>query len=73
VRGAHVTLGPKAITKTVGLPGTGVFYTSRSGSHSGVHSAHSSSPLGAFVIVGVMVGAGIVACGHPDHLLALIR
>jgi len=39
VRGAHVTVGPCGVTKTVGLPGTGVFYTSRHGYHSGIHSA----------------------------------
>lgn len=38
VRGAHVTLGPKAITKTIGLPGTGIYYTNRHGYHSGAHS-----------------------------------
>ena len=26
VRGAHVTLGRGRVTKTVGLPGTGIFY-----------------------------------------------
>lgn len=39
VRGAHVTFGRSGIRRTVGLPGTGVFYTSRRGWHSGVHSA----------------------------------
>jgi hypothetical protein len=41
VRGAHVTVGRRGITRTVGVPGTGVFYTSRSGRHTGVHSAHA--------------------------------
>jgi len=45
VRGAHVTLGRRGVTKTVGLPGTGVFYTSRHGFHTGYHSAHSDLPL----------------------------
>jgi hypothetical protein len=61
VRGAHVTLGRRGVTRTVGLPGTGVFYTSRSSYHSGVHSAHSSSPFGEYVIGGFLVGLGIVA------------
>jgi hypothetical protein len=39
VRGAHVTFGRRGVTKTVGIPGTGVFYTSRQGYHTGVHSA----------------------------------
>jgi uncharacterized protein DUF4236 len=41
VRGAHVTVGPRGITRTVGVPGSGVFYTSRNGRHTGVHSAHA--------------------------------
>jgi Protein of unknown function (DUF4236) len=38
VRGAHVTFGKRGITRTVGLPGTGVFYTTRDGWHSGAHT-----------------------------------
>ena len=43
VRGAHVTLGRRGITRTVGLPGTGLFYTSRSGYHTGYHSAAAAA------------------------------
>ena len=39
VRGAHVTIGRTGIRRTVGVPGTGVFYTSHHGWSSGVHSA----------------------------------
>ncbi|MGH9393590.1 MAG: DUF4236 domain-containing protein [Terriglobales bacterium] len=39
VRGAHLTLGRHGVRKTAGLPGTGVFYTSHQGWHSGLHSA----------------------------------
>jgi hypothetical protein len=39
VRGAHVTLSSTGIRKTVGLPGTGLFVTSKQGWHTGVHSA----------------------------------
>jgi len=45
VRGAHVTMGRTGVTKTVGLPGTGIYYTSRAGYHSGYHSAASDTPL----------------------------
>lgn len=38
VRGAHVTFGRGRVTRTVGLPGTGIFYTHTDGSHSGLHS-----------------------------------
>ena len=45
VRSAHVTLGRTGITKTVGVPGTGVFYTSRRGLHTGYHSAKQDVPV----------------------------
>jgi hypothetical protein len=45
IRGAHVTVGGRGITKTVGIPGSGVFCTSRSAYHTGLHSAHREPPL----------------------------
>lgn len=45
VRGAHVTLGSRGVTRTVGLPGTGIYYTSRAGYHTGYHSAHGDTRL----------------------------
>ena len=45
MRGAHLTLGHSGITRTVGIPGTGLYYTSRTGHHSGLHSAHTETPL----------------------------
>lgn len=44
VRGAHVTAGRRGVTRTVGIPGTGIFYTSRTGHHTGVHTAPEPSP-----------------------------
>jgi hypothetical protein len=46
MRGAHLTFGHRGVTRTVGLPGTGIYYTSRAGANSGVHSAHTDTPLG---------------------------
>jgi hypothetical protein len=43
VRGAHVTLGRRGVTRTVGIPGTGIFYTSRSGRHTGAHTTRRPS------------------------------
>lgn len=45
IRGAHVTVGPTGVTKTVGLPGTGIFYTSRNGMHTGYHSAKQDAQV----------------------------
>jgi hypothetical protein len=67
MRGAHVTLGNRGITRTVGLPGTGIYYTSRSGFQSGVHSAHREtqteepSPAGSKGAGGLVTLAIIVA------------
>ena len=47
MRGAHVTVGRTGIRKTVGIPGTGIYYTSHSGYHSGAHSAHVDDPISA--------------------------
>ena len=45
MRGAHLTVGARGITRTIGIPGTGIYYTSRSGYHSGFHSAHVETPI----------------------------
>ena len=45
MRGAHVTVGRTGVRKTVGIPGTGIYYTSHSGYHSGAHSAHVDAPI----------------------------
>jgi Protein of unknown function (DUF4236) len=45
MRGAHMTVGPRGVRKTVGIPGTGFYYTSQSGRHTGVHSAHTDTPI----------------------------
>ena len=49
IRGAHVTVGRTGFRRTVGLPGTGIFYTSRQGWHRGIHTAptfrDAASPL----------------------------
>ena len=37
MRGAHVTMGRRGVTRTVGIPGTGIYYMSRSGHHTGAH------------------------------------
>jgi hypothetical protein len=49
VRDAHVTVGRSGVRKTVGIPGTGIYYTSSTGHHTGIHSAHrepSQGPTG---------------------------
>jgi Protein of unknown function (DUF4236) len=37
---AHVTVGSRGVRRTVGIPGTGAFYTDTTGRHTGVHSSH---------------------------------
>ncbi|MGH9435477.1 MAG: DUF4236 domain-containing protein [Terriglobia bacterium] len=38
MRGAHLTVGRSGVRRTVGLPGTGVLYTTYDGWHSGIHT-----------------------------------
>lgn len=38
MRGAHMTFGSRGVRRTVGVPGTGLFYTSLSGRHTGAHT-----------------------------------
>jgi hypothetical protein len=45
MRGAHMTFGRTGIRRTVGIPGTGIYYTSHTGYHSGMHSAHVDQPI----------------------------
>lgn len=61
VRGAHVTLGHGGIRRTVGIPGTGLYYTSHSGYHSGVHSAHVDTPITAQQQAAAHAAAGALA------------
>ena len=72
MRGAHMTFGHKGITRTVGIPGTGLYYTSRKGYHSGFHSAHAETPVdprtqavaerasGFLIIAVVAIIAGVI-------------
>lgn len=43
--GHHVTWSRGRFTRTPGIPGSGIFLTSRIGSYSGFHSAHVESPI----------------------------
>src|SRR5262249_22422630 len=67
VRGAHVTIGPRGVRRTVGLAGSGVFYTSQAGWHTGVHSRHVERPLSpaaqarADTVIGFLVFVGLFA------------
>ncbi|MBF6569116.1 MAG: DUF4236 domain-containing protein [Candidatus Binataceae bacterium] len=47
MRGAHMTFGRTGIRRTIGVPGTGIYYTSHTGSHTGYHSAHTEQPVDA--------------------------
>jgi hypothetical protein len=69
MRGAHMTFGRSGITRTVGIPGTGIYYTSRRGYHSGIHSAHTETPVtpqtqaaaGCFALLAMLAMVGLVA------------
>lgn len=81
VRGAHMTMGRNGIRRTVGIPGTGIYYTSHSGYRTGIHSAHVENPItpgqqqrahsiGAFLALALMVGVALligIAIGSAGH------
>jgi Protein of unknown function (DUF4236) len=81
MRGAHLTMGPRGVRRTVDIPGTGIYYTSQSGYHSGAHSAHVETPLspeqqqrahsvGGLLALVVIVGIALVigmAIGAASH------
>ncbi len=84
VRGAHVTLSNTGIRKTVGLPGSGCFYTSKQGWHSGAHTApqfasaspappvpHSGWQTAGNILVVLLETIGIAAMGVLGILLIL--
>lgn len=76
VRGAHITAGRRGVTRTVGIPGTGVYWTDRSGRHTGAHTAphfaeaanpsgqppkHALSPLGCVLwLIAALVVLGFL-------------
>lgn len=68
VRGAHVTVGPRGVRRTLGIPGSGAYWTSTSGHHTGVHShAAGASPRAASFMDGVYQVIGLVV------VLAIVR
>jgi hypothetical protein len=73
-KGAHLTLARSGIRRTVGIPGSGIFYTARAGWHSGIHSgqqfheaeatAQAGRPTTSHVMLGLLVllaAAGVIA------------
>ena len=60
IRRAHVTVRWRGVTRTVGIPGTGIYYTSRSGHHTGVHSAHRDGQGGVLLPLILLVAALLV-------------
>ena len=85
VRGAHVTLSSTGVRKTVGLPGSGCYYTSKEGWHSGAHSApeftdataappveHSGWQTAGHIAMVVLEAAGVAAVAAMGILLMVL-
>lgn len=85
VRGAHVTLSSTGIRNTVGLPGSGCFYTSKEGWHSGAHTApqltsatpappvqHSGWEQVGHILMVVLEAVGIAAVAVLGILLMVL-
>lgn len=73
VRGAHLTVGRTGMRQTVGIPGTGVFYTDREGWHSGVHSSplvhrdQGSGSAAVTILVVLIVALAALLWGAATH------
>ncbi len=63
VRGAHVTFGHGRVTRTVGIPGSGLYWTSRTGQSTGFHSAHVEAPVSPAVQTAAHVSVTVVVLG----------
>src|SRR5487761_1958636 len=63
VRGAHVTFGHRGVTRTVGIPGSGLYWTSHTGLSTGFHSAHAEAPVSPAVQTAAHVSATAVVLG----------
>ena len=84
-RGAHVTLSRSGVRNTVGLPGSGCFYTSKEGWHSGAHSApefssataappveYSGWQTAGHIAMVVLEAAGVAAVAAMGILLMVL-
>lgn len=84
-RGAHVTLSRTGVRNTVGLPGSGCFYTSKQGWHSGAHTAPqfaSATPappvqrsgwqMAGHILLVLLEGIGIAAVALMGILLMVL-
>jgi len=60
VRGAHVTIGRRGVTRTVGIPGTGIYYTSRTGHHTGVHHVPGQDGRGGLLLPLVLLVVAVL-------------
>jgi hypothetical protein len=66
-RGAHVTFGRRGVTRTVGIPGTGIYWTHRDGRRSGLHTGlgQDGRPVRRHhLVVLVLIAAVLWALSH---------
>jgi hypothetical protein len=64
IRGAHVTVGRTGITRIGGIPGTGVFYTSRTGRRTGAHYEGGVLGWALALAVGALI---VISLLHSQH------
>ncbi len=60
VWGAHVTVGRRGVTRTVGIPGTSIYYTSRTGHHTGVHHVPGKDGRGGLLLPLVLLVVAVL-------------
>jgi hypothetical protein len=69
--GFHLTVGPRGVRRTIGIPGSGLYYTSSAGYHSGIHSAHREAEepglkLRHLVWTWLILWAALLFAGQPQ-------
>ncbi len=60
-RGAWYTVGPRGRRVSLGVPGTGVYWTEKVSPTAPVHAGHRSGFVVVLIVVGLLVLAGM----HP--------
>jgi len=60
VRGAHVTVGRLGVTRTVGIPGTGIYWTDRTGHHTGAHYQPGQDGQGGLLLPLVLLAVAVL-------------
>jgi len=72
VAGFHLSYSRGRLSRLYGLPGSGIFVTSRMGLYTGFHSAHIETPVGKFKQTLIDTGAALLTIGAIALMIVLV-